>query len=463
MIASFASSFVLSILVQVLLLHCLNAFQVREWTASYQYPGFSTATISCDQRRRNRSFHHRHAPRTSCTTTALYCTSNLSITHSRTDTRTTNSTCSITLTVPSFYPANAQQEKEGALLSCYTYPSLLHNIHIQSILTDEEAAKCLQLAKAYAQATGCWEQPDQRRHASYATCDFAIEDCTPLSDYLLTDIDFNNRMWTLLSEKFGVKFEDMSYLDFFCVHYRANNNCSSSSSSDMAESGTTTTTSTTTQTMDRLQEHRDGSLLSFTVLLNPPDEFQGGGTFFEALKDYSPADYKDGNKYDSLLYPGGVVRLQRAGDACLHSGKLLHGADVVQSGERTVLVGFVDVGEWRLRPGALSTACREWGRMDSAQFRYKRLQEKIGGQNHGAKGWFPSHSKWLDRNNKSSHSRIQGFCPAFSSVERRADPKFQRKRRLEAEDILLQTILLPDDAESPRKEFFGGNITIMED
>jgi hypothetical protein len=42
--------------------------------------------------------------------------------------------------------------------------------------------------------------------------------------------------------------------------------------------------------MDRLAFHRDGSLLSFTVLLSPPNEFEGGGTIFDALVDVAIPD-----------------------------------------------------------------------------------------------------------------------------------------------------------------------------
>jgi hypothetical protein len=53
-------------------------------------------------------------------------------------------------------------------------------------------------------------------------------------------------------------------------------------------------------TMDRLAFHRDGSLLSFTVLLSPPNEFEGGGTIFDALVDVAIPD-DSGSKSAALF------------------------------------------------------------------------------------------------------------------------------------------------------------------
>lgn len=299
-----------------------------------------------------------------------------------------------------------------------SYPSPLHRIHIRSVLSDNETAHSLKLAKDYAATTGCWEQPDQERHATYSTCDFAVEECDALVSYL-DEIALHERLWTHLSNLFGVAREDMNYLDFFCAHYQAN------SDDDHADGAAAV------KTMDRLEAHRDGSLLSFTITLNSPDDFEGGGTFFDALRDAEPTD---------VLRSGGVVRPFRAGDAVLHCGKLLHGADVVRSGERTVLVGFVEVSEWCQRAGILSAACRDWGRMDVATYRYNRQQAMT---KDGKKGWFLKNSRWLPQ--RESRSYMYGFCPAFASVQRRAESAFQRRKKLEAEDRLLRSILLSEE------------------
>ncbi|CAB9526724.1 P4Hc [Seminavis robusta] len=340
-------------------------------------------------------------------------------------------TTNITLTLPRFL--------EGKVEDGFDYPSPLHHIHVRSILSDAEVARCWQLAESYAQQTGCWESPDQERHATYSTCDFPIQDNRDLSDYL-TSIQLDDRIWKILAECYGIQETDMTYLDFFCAHYQAQQ------PNDKHD------TSTQQTTMDRLEPHRDGSLLSFTVLLNDPSNFAGGGTFFDALRDVVPDTT---HPQQQVLYQGGVVRPTRAGDGTFHSGKILHGADVVTAGSRTVLVGFVDVAEWAQRPGALALACRDWGRMDVATFRYERQRSK------SKNGWYLNHQRWCP-----PKSCLKGFVPAFSSVERRADPEFQRQQKLQAEDVLLRTILMTGNEAEEEEQHHGfdlleGDITVL--
>lgn len=350
----------------------------------------------------------------------------------------TDSTADVvaTLTIPAF----DQEEKS-------LYPSPLHRIHVTQVLSDEEAAQCLSLAVEHARETGSWEQPDQDRHSTYATCDFPIDDCESM-DVFLEEVGFTERIWNQLSTLYGVPCEDMTYLDLFCAHYQAKEGDDKQQSSNI---------------MDRLEPHRDGSLLSFTVLLNPPSQFEGGGTVFDALRDVPP---------NSVLAPGGVIRPHRAGDATLHCGKAFHGADTVTSGNRTVLVGFVDVSDWWQRPGVLSAACRDWGRMDVARLRSERQQKKTQSTSSSSAteapsstvlngdGWIPNNEKWLPTAQGRSHAL--GFVPAFSSVRRRADPEFQRFRKLQAEDRLLRTILLDaDDVQKGPGDVLGGDVTVL--
>jgi hypothetical protein len=327
----------------------------------------------------------------------------------------------ITITLPPF--VRTDQEQVGH------YPSTLHHLHIQSLLSEDEASHSYQLAHDFAAQSGRWLQPDADRHQSYATCDFPVEDCDALQKYL-EDVDFDGRLFQSLSDLYNVELEDLSYLDLFVAHYQAKNsddeNCNS-------------------KVMDRLEAHRDGSLLAFSLLLSPPTEFQGGGTFYEALRDVPPTS--------GVLYEGGVIRPHTAGDAVLHCGKLLHGADVVRSGSRTVLVGFVDVSERCQRQGVLSEACKEWGRMDVVSYRFKRQESK----GHG--GWMSNNGRWL--HGDASSSVIKGYTPALKGIVRRSDPELCRKRRLETEDVLLRNILLRSKERS--SEIFDGDISILDD
>lgn len=301
-----------------------------------------------------------------------------------------------TLTVPNASPSD----------TLLPYPTPLHQIHVCELLSDAESAACLQYSHEYAQQTNCWQAPDTDRHQTYSTCDFVVSKCEKLSNYL-DEIGFHERILETMSTLYSIELEDLSYLDLFCAHYQGRETASSTS-------------------MDRLVEHRDGSLLSFTITLSPPDSFTGGGTVFECLRHVDVSS-------NAVLQPRGVVRPHRAGDAVLHCGKLLHGADVVQQGERTVMVGFVEVGPWSTRDGALHKACKQWGRLDVAVKRLERQNQKCGIHQ---KGWSLS-TFW------QAPSALHGYCPRLKIVERRADAFLQRETRLYAEDTLLRSILLP--------------------
>lgn len=316
-----------------------------------------------------------------------------------------------------------------------TYPSVLHSIHVQPLLSAEEASHCLELARTYAAETGCWDRKDSDRHAAYATCDFPVEECDSLSSYL-EDIDYHERILSQMAEAYGLEMEDMTYLDFFCANYEAKEG-----DADARRI-----------TMDRLEPHRDGSLLSYTVLLTPPSNFNGGGTIFDALRDVEPAE-----EHNGVLHTNGVVKPNNAGDCCLHSGKLLHGADPVVSGQRTVLVAFVDVAEWCQRPEVLALACRDWGRMDVASYRLKRQERMTKGDNSSGKsGWVLNNGRWL-----SKSSAMRGYVPALETVERRGQAEFQRRKKLWAEDILLRDILLDQDERISPSAYLDGEITVL--
>jgi hypothetical protein len=94
--------------------------------------------------------------------------------------------------------------------------------------------------------------------------------------------------------------------------------------------------------------HRDGSLLSFSVLLSRAHEgaFAGGGTRFPHLAHADNDDDDAGCAHAGatsrdVADAHGVVRLAQ-GDACVHSGGVLHGGEAVTAGRRLLLVGFVD-------------------------------------------------------------------------------------------------------------------------
>ena len=80
----------------------------------------------------------------------------------------------------------------------------------------------------------------------------------------------------------------------------------------------------TTRGQNELKEHRDGSIISFNILLNPSKEFRGGGTKFSGVNL--------------------TVRNEQGG-MLLHCGKVKHsGVKITGRGSvRFILVGFLNV------------------------------------------------------------------------------------------------------------------------
>ena len=389
---------------------------------------------------------------TTTTTTLLYATSPSASTAEDSDkaadettsTESKSSRKTTTIVLPAFAPTKTTTtttpHSEGT--DTGTYPSLLHQIHVESVfLLPDEAQELNRIAQEYAKLTGSWNSPDNLRHSSYPTCDFPIDECSEMQDYLYK-IQFTERLFGRFATLYDIDTQDMSYLDLFCAHYQAKNQAGNDANDDDDDEKF--------HVMDRLEEHRDGSLLSFSLLLNSPTEFEGGGTFYDALRDVEPTE--------DILHDNGRIRPRNAGDIVYHCGKILHGADTITKGSRTVIVGFIDVNEENCyKPGVLKKACTNFGRMDVAKYRYRRQLEKLQKlrqqqqqiEHHSVGNmrlitkkndkWMP---KSIDGGPFSSYIR-DGYIPAFHSVERRADVEFQRLRKLEAEDILLRNILLP--------------------
>lgn len=262
-------------------------------------------------------------------------------------------------------------------------------------------------------------------------------------------IRFEERVFCALSDAYGVDVEDMSFLDLFCASYEGKESDGKSKSNDSDEDR---------NTMDRLAFHRDGSLLSFTVLLSPLNEFEGGGTIFDAFLDVV-VPYDDAG---SVLLSSGVIQPPQAGYVTLHSGKLLHGGHVVSKGQRIVLVGFVDVHERNMRPGALHNATKEWGRNDVRAFWNERRLSLVKQQQRRQQQedivqplWKLKNSRYLPKDTKEGRITNEGrscigqkiAIPSniVQNFENRADMEKIRRRRLITEDKFLREILLPRD------------------
>jgi len=347
---------------------------------------------------------------------------------------------SIEITIPQRHPNKLSPLHQNA------YPSPLHTIHIAPLLTPEQAFECLRISKQYAENSQCWSSKDTDRHLSYSTADFPVEECDALQSYL-NEIDFESKTFDVIGKMFAIDDTDLFFMDLFCAHYEGKQ--------DGKES-----------VMDHLDPHRDGSVISFTIVLSCPEDYDGGGTEFESLK-YLEKEY---DRYSNVL-KNGVIKVTTAGEGVIHSGKIFHGAHLITNGERTTLTGFVEVDDRCIRKGVMGEASREFGRMDNAKRRMERQSKVVGLGNSDDEiacgGWMTTSPKHLKPKGDLSSKRtnVEGFIPAFSTVNRRGSETFQRRNNLETEDILLRDILLPKaDRQHPSESFDlsqFGDITIL--
>lgn len=329
-----------------------------------------------------------------------------------------------------------------------SYPSPLYQLHVYQVLSQEEAGKALQMAQEYNDITNCWSTKDTERHKRYSTADFCVEECDILSNYL-ESIQFEQRMFQLISELYDVDTTDLEFQDLFCAHYRGN-----------TEKNDHQDTIPTVQVMDHLAFHRDGSLISFTIVLCDSESYTGGGTEFDALKGTS----------DGTFLSNGVVRVHEPGQAVIHCGKILHGAHLVTSGARTTLTGFVEVDGKCIRPEVMAQSCKEFGRQDNAAKRLERQIQKTDmldsvetNCNVFTSGWNAPKEPFV----RGTSQLCTKFVPAFSTVVKRGNEENRRLRNLDIEDVMLRTLLLPREERTqfPSDIFdlsaYGGDITIL--
>ncbi len=183
------------------------------------------------------------------------------------------------------------------------YVSLLphqngHLIHKTSIpiFTHQECQAIIEEAEAKANEMG-WTTT---RHGNYPTTDLPIVELPSALEFL--KVALVERIYPLLRQQFGVFLPDegnnLRVADGFVVKYDA-------------MGGQT-----------ELKPHRDGSVLSFNIALNPMSEFDGGGTWFQSLDLDGP------------------VKIDQ-GEIVSHSSSLLHGGHGITRGKRYIIVCFV--------------------------------------------------------------------------------------------------------------------------
>ena len=162
----------------------------------------------------------------------------------------------------------------------------------------------------------------------------------------------------------------------------------------------------TPESGEKTDMHMDSSLLSFTILLNDPSEFKGGGTFFEALGDT------------------GEVILMNKGDITLRPAGLRHRGQPITKGKRYIIGGFVTVTgtdgcEHTRQLLARGTKDLANGEADKA----KRLFELAKNRCPDFSETYMSYAHCL-RKFGDYRAALEGYLNAFNANPRNADSAF---------------------------------------
>jgi hypothetical protein len=163
------------------------------------------------------------------------------------------------------------------------------------------AQECQQIIDE-AEYTASQIEWTRNRHGNYPTTDLPLVELPQTLQFL--KLALVERIYPLLRAQFGMFLPDPHKLrlaDGFVVKYDAD------------------------QGQKELKPHRDGSVLSFNIALNPASEFEGGGTWFASLD--------------------AAIKIDQ-GEIVSHSSALLHGGHGITSGKRYILVGFVILEEY---------------------------------------------------------------------------------------------------------------------
>ena len=167
-------------------------------------------------------------------------------------------------------------------------------VSLKPLLPKAECKKYIETAEAWGQANG---GGTTARHYSVATTDVPLMDLPELVP------SFNAALNEALLPALAALYPSaaplaskLRVLDCFLVRYDA-------------------------QAQASLPLHTDQALLSFTIALNDPSEYEGGGTYFRGIDR--------------------AVDAPAAGHAIMFPGKLEHAGDPITKGRRYIIVLFM--------------------------------------------------------------------------------------------------------------------------
>ena len=197
-----------------------------------------------------------------------------------------------------------QSNQDYTSIIPYEDGHLIHQTTIPILSTNE----CQAIVEE-AELVASQKQWTTNRHGNFPTTDLPLVELPNTLQFLRRTLI--ERIYPLLRSQFGCYLPEggqtLRVADGFVVKYDAANG------------------------QKELKPHRDGSVLSLNIALNPATDFEGGGTWFASLDD--------------------AIKIDQ-GEIVTHASSLLHGGHGITSGIRYILVAFVIVegyDNWSMR------------------------------------------------------------------------------------------------------------------
>lgn len=172
----------------------------------------------------------------------------------------------------------------------FTMNRFLQRCVFPKVYTPDICKWIVEEGEKHASKTGGWTTC---RHKNYPTTDLPVKDIPTVYSFILSSLPSN---LDKIMKMYGLEGSKINICDLFLVKYHEN-------------------------MQNELEVHKDGSVLSFGIVLSNPCDYEGGGTMFE-----------DGIHY-SL----------EQGDMLVHSGRVNHTGMKITRGTRYVLVAFLYV------------------------------------------------------------------------------------------------------------------------
>lgn len=171
------------------------------------------------------------------------------------------------------------------------YNRFLQRFHYEKVYNPDICRYIINESEKHAANNGGWTT---KRHDNYPTTDLPVERIPSIFGLILETL---HTIVKKVKKSYGLTDNmTINIHDLFIVKYKDNE-------------------------QNYLDMHRDGSFLSFNILLSNAADFEGGGTYFD----------------------DGLIANLEQGDILIHSSRIKHAGLPINKGTRYLLVGFLNL------------------------------------------------------------------------------------------------------------------------